>query len=1344
MASSDASSKTINFPIPTSLQELERSPYNLQPYPHDFEDDDEATRAESFDKLVQLVERGNRTLASGGMSLFETPEGEEGLEDWMDDDRVQALYTLVRKSSSLAPATRSRLTVAVCEAVSSLSCILSSKSTMESDDTNSSNVVAQCFRDAFACHLYMLFSVMFFVESEAKVGNKVGTLGATVPKGKKTSAQSKKEKERKLEAAEIAAAREACATAMLAAAKSMGKNKSRLWKRGVPDEDVVGLPCRIAYQMLESATGVVARKAASADAALGMIAATVDSADCLLGTVVAALVDLLHSFEHMPQLVAELCAMVNEEPRNKLAVELLREIGRLNVQSFGGADGGKASGIKNIAPFISELAALRPHIVFTNISLVLPHLDSEPYVLRSSIVQAIGHILTRYDQFEKEENNSTNKDSGEDDESRSSEVEKETQRRNKPTKSREALLDILTERAYDISSYTRVAVLKTWANLTEHQSLPLDRVMPVTALAIDRLQDKTVMVRRSAMQLLTLLLENNPFMGSLDPVPYAEKAKEIKAYLEANIPENIKEAQETALREQESSSDMSTEEINGAALAAAMEESESKRDSDDMSESEIEFHSKVKALKFATSAIAFIGLFEHANRAFESMLLSSNASDVTEALRFFVRARHFKLPCAVTGMKQALALMWSSETSIQDEVLKAFVDVFIAVPGTEGKDLLPDNQIAHNLLVLTGRATVSELASIEEAIVRLVKTEHIPAEVFMILWSVVSKSSGEARSAAMMVLSMGASADATIVDTAARLRLLLEKGIGDSVEEEHDWSTIRSAARALQRIARPDSDPLSARSIVLEQIIERLGAVARGDWCVDENESDTLLWFSAAEQAIDAIFVVSCEPEKDSAEILRGLEASTFGFGQGERYPTCHSLRLSRFFFVLGHIALKLLVYTEEVNGSVRRANAAKSLAKQISVDKANGNKSNGDDDGDIEDQLGVAAEAEAETERNVADIAEKEIVGRGLIGLFGPLLIRVVANEGGVFSSGVLMQSATLALCKFMCISGSFCEKHLPLLFTALSKAPSADTTLRANTVVALGDLAFRFPNAVEPYTPMLYACLRDKSTRVRRHTLMVMTHLILNDMVKVKGQVCEIALCLQDEEARIRDMARLLFHELSKRSHNPIYNLLPDIVSKLSQMGVKKEDFRNIMSFLLGFIKKERQNEMLVDKLCQRFPKCKTISQKADLAFCIAQLKVNEKSIKCLSDLFKLYKDALFDEDVFKSFASIVTKAKKFAKPEMKQSLEEWEAKLSEHSAAGLENERADDKAERAKARAAKRVAKRVATKKKTVQYEGESESEDELVESDDDEGIDKENSVNNHVAAKQRSSRSQRIRA
>merc|ERR1712238_615384 len=146
------------------------------------------------------------------------------------------------------------------------------------------------------------------------------------------------------------------------------------------------------------------------------------------------------------------------------------------------------------------------------------------------------------------------------------------------------------------------------------------------------------------------------------------------------------------------------------------------------------------------------------------------------------------------------------------------------------------------------------------------------------------------------------------------------------------------------------------------------------------------------------------------------------------------------------------------------------------------------------------------------------------------------------------------------MCVSSSFCEQNLPLLFTALANAPTEDVTLRANTVIALGDLAFRFPNEVEPYTPRLYACLRDSSRKVRRHTLMVLTHLILNDMVKVKGQVCEIAICLEDQDGRIRDMARLLFHELSKRSNNPIYNLLPEIISQLGILNVGKERFRGI----------------------------------------------------------------------------------------------------------------------------------------------------------------------------------------
>ena len=90
------------FPIPSSLQELESEPYNLDPYPPNFDDVDEATRADSFDALVGTLEGGNRTLSNGGMVLFEEAEEEEGDEEdggydpWMDRERVQALYTLVR------------------------------------------------------------------------------------------------------------------------------------------------------------------------------------------------------------------------------------------------------------------------------------------------------------------------------------------------------------------------------------------------------------------------------------------------------------------------------------------------------------------------------------------------------------------------------------------------------------------------------------------------------------------------------------------------------------------------------------------------------------------------------------------------------------------------------------------------------------------------------------------------------------------------------------------------------------------------------------------------------------------------------------------------------------------------------------------------------------------------------------------------------------------------------------------------------------------------------------------------------------------------------------------------
>jgi len=108
-----------------------------------------------------------------------------------------------------------------------------------------------------------------------------------------------------------------------------------------------------------------------------------------------------------------------------------------------------------------------------------------------------------------------------------------------------------------------------------------------------------------------------------------------------------------------------------------------------------------------------------------------------------------------------------------------------------------------------------------------------------------------------------------------------------------------------------------------------------------------------------------------------------------------------------------------------------------------------------------------------------------------------------------------------------------------------------------------------------------------VRYNTLMVVTHLVLNDMIKVKGQVSHVANSLNDHSEHIRELAKLFFIKLSERSNNPVYNLLGDIISIFSQdlsedsgaaaddtmrIHLTKEQFETTMHFLLSFVQKDK----------------------------------------------------------------------------------------------------------------------------------------------------------------------------
>ncbi len=75
-------------------------------------------------------------------------------------------------------------------------------------------------------------------------------------------------------------------------------------------------------------------------------------------------------------------------------------------------------------------------------------------------------------------------------------------------------------------------------------------------------------------------------------------------------------------------------------------------------------------------------------------------------------------------------------------------------------------------------------------------------------------------------------------------------------------------------------------------------------------------------------------------------------------------------------------------------------------------------------------------------------------------------------------------------------------------------------------------------------------------------------------------------DKEDKISARAKLFFSELAKKG-NTLYNVMPDIVSRLSdpEVGVKEDDFRTVMKYIIGLIEKDKLLESLVEKLCHRY---------------------------------------------------------------------------------------------------------------------------------------------------------------
>ncbi|PSR82423.1 putative Ycs4 protein [Coniella lustricola] len=343
-----------------------------------------------------------------------------------------------------------------------------------------------------------------------------------------------------------------------------------------------------------------------------------------------------------------------------------------------------------------------------------------------------------------------------------------------------------------------------------------------------------------------------------------------------------------------------------------------------------------------------------------------------------------------------------------------------------------------------------------------------------------------------------------------------------------------------------------------------------------------------------------------------------------------NAIALSQLLFIVGHVAIKQIVHLElcELDFKHRKLEKEKAIAAEKAAEAAsrgsnnNNNSNSGDKDKeDPEDELDlIGGTTEDDFTESIQAIREHELLygPQSLLAMFGPLVIEICVKNHKYKDKG-LQASATLCMAKLMCVSAKYCEANTTVLIPILERSP--DATVRSNAVIALADMAVCFNHLIDADTDFLYRRLADPDASVKRTCLMTLTFLILAGQIKVKGQLGEMAKCLEDKDKRIADLARMFFTELSTKD-NAVYNHFVDMFSLLSaDKALSEEGFRKIVRFLLGFVEKDKHAKQLADKLAARLPRCETERQWNDVAFALGLLQhKNEDITKLVAEGFKI----------------------------------------------------------------------------------------------------------------------------
>lgn len=986
-------------------------------------------------------------------------------------------------------------------------------------------------------------------------------------------------------------------------------------------------------------------------------------------------IQLLQYKEQLAPMLADLFEFIVTRHNQRLLVgEILREIDRIDVQELSR----DSSCPRAVSTFLVSLSEKCPQEFLPSIDHLFGYLEQDSYIMRNASLAIMTNLIIKV--LHKEDQDKTVRDE---------------------------LLDALLRHICDMTGYTRSKALSSWCTLCENQCLPLSYLVPVTEKAVRRLKDKVCLVRKNAVRFIISVLSHNPFARRLPLLAFLERFKLEKALLDK-------------LSEEEREKVAKEEEV----LETLSQSSQNESITDDTRPEDVHPCLKIRNLAlteesalviqqrkvtYLQDVIIFTRAIHRAIPITTELLFSKSVTDVQEAIDFFVYCHEFGIDEALVGFKRMILLINVQEKSIKDKILLAYKRIFFESGRYEGK---PNRNalVVSNFINFIQEATIGESLALEKLINHFVQSNDFNKDMERELWARFTKArpntTVDESIAAIILIGMLASSNPDLIHN--NLQPCLKYGLSNNGCSEQESRLVRETCIAIRKsLPRKLEDKRKLLRYSQDHVLfVRLTTILVDSF---DNMSSTN-WLSMCDEIVRVLYDFAEHPEKicetilnnmvdklfrknpqgvqgntlltqrnESPELASGSQPSTTqmtGAASGiDHLDLVDASELARFLHYLGSVALNLAVFLEThvlLELKIRKAlandeNINNISAHNISISSRRrsrrygaGNKSV--DDQNLEEEIGLGgAEAEDTEAEVIGRICDEEVVCKeGLLAKLSVVIVQVVMRPEH-FHQLELKQAALLALAKFMMVSAKFCSDHLRLLFTALER--SEEKEIKINILIAISDLCIRFPNLLDCWTSKIFDCLQSREISVRRTALKIVSRLVLCDILKPKNQISTIANLIVDEDDNIASLSRYFFIELSKKL-NAIYNVLPDIISRLSnsETGISEENFRTVMRFIFELIDKSSHIDRLVDKLCGRFMDTDDERHWSDLAFCLSLLKYSDKSMAKLFDKFDCFKDRLCFDSVREPISLTISNYRKTPnlRNEMKQMLDEFEAKI------------------------------------------------------------------------------------